>query len=216
MNLTIAKSARFLFKALGVVILLLLGAILVFWLQVSKIKLSEFVPEIDKKREARVLTAFFGIDSDLPLLASLLYIRALGKDGMPLVFSHEIDPNSLKATDFEITTLNGSRFRAEHVTLMPANEEFELRTTLLIGEYVRLEIEGRQLKNVYRLPRTALRDNTRIWLVSKDGKLEIRNVEALWRDAQTVLLTDGIQPGEQLIVSDLSKPVNGMQLQVAP
>jgi RND family efflux transporter MFP subunit len=90
------------------------------------------------------------------------------------------------------------------------------RPPLLIGEYVRLEIEGRKLKNVYRLPRTALRDNTRIWLVSKDGKLEIRNVETLWRDAQTVLLTDGIQPGERLIVSDLSKPVNGMQLQVAP
>jgi len=87
---------------------------------------------------------------------------------------------------------------------------------LLIGEYVRMEIEGRQLKNVYRIPHTALRDNTHIWLVSNDGKLEIRSVEILWRDAQTVLLTDGLQPAEQLIVSDLSKPVNGMQLQVAP
>ena len=96
------------------------------------------------------------------------------------------------------------------------NSTEKKRPPLLIGEYVRIEIEGRKLNNVYRLPRTALRDNTRIWLVSKDGKLEIRNVETLWRDAQTVLLTDGIQPGEQLIVSDLSKPVNGMQLQVAP
>ena len=69
---------------------------------------------------------------------------------------------------------------------------------------------------MYRIPRTALRDNTRIWLVSNDGKLEIRTVETLWRDAQTVLLTDGLQPGEQLIVSDLSKPVDGMPLQVAP
>jgi RND family efflux transporter MFP subunit len=87
---------------------------------------------------------------------------------------------------------------------------------LLIGEYVRMEIEGRQLEKVYRIPRTALRDNTRIWLVSNDGKLEIRSVETVWRDAQTVLLTDGLQPGEQLIVSDLSKPVRGMPLQVAP
>jgi hypothetical protein len=79
-----------------------------------------------------------------------------------------------------------------------------------------MEIEGRQLKNVYRIPRAALRDNTRIWLVSNDGKLEIRDVETLWRDAQTVLLTDGLQPGEQLIVSDLSKPVNDMQVQIAP
>ena len=87
---------------------------------------------------------------------------------------------------------------------------------LLIGEYVRMKIEGRQLKNVYRIPRTALRDNTRIWLISNDKKLEIREVETLWGDAQTVLLTDGLKPGEQLIVSDLSKPVHGMQLQVAP
>ena len=85
---------------------------------------------------------------------------------------------------------------------------------LLIGEYVRMEIEGRQLENVYRIPRTALRDNTRIWLTSKDDKLEIREVQTLWRDEQSVLLTDGLQPGEQLIISDLSKPVHGMQLQV--
>ena len=96
------------------------------------------------------------------------------------------------------------------------NVKEKKRPPLLIGEYVRVEIEGRQLKNIYRIPRTALRDNTRIWLVSNDGKLEIRSVETLWRDAQAVLLTDGLQPGEQLIVSDLSKPVNGMQLQVAP
>ena len=87
---------------------------------------------------------------------------------------------------------------------------------LLIGEYVRIEIEGRQLKNIYRIPRTALRDNTRIWLITNDGKLEIRDIETLWRDAQTVLLTDGLKPGEQLILSDLAKPVHGMQLQVAP
>ncbi len=85
---------------------------------------------------------------------------------------------------------------------------------LLIGEYVRMEIEGRQLENVYRIPRTALRDNTRIWLISKDDKLEIREVQTLWRDEQAVLLTDGLRPGEQLIISDLSKPVHGMQLQV--
>ncbi len=87
---------------------------------------------------------------------------------------------------------------------------------LLIGEYVRMEIEGRQLKNVFRIPRTALRDNAQIWLLSNDGKLEIRTIETLWRDAQSVLLTDGLQPGEQLIVSDLSKPVDGMPLKVAP
>ena len=59
---------------------------------------------------------------------------------------------------------------------------------LLIGEYVRIEIEGRQLQNVYRIPRAALRDDANLWIVSNDGKLDIRQVEIIWRDTQTVLL----------------------------
>jgi RND family efflux transporter MFP subunit len=85
---------------------------------------------------------------------------------------------------------------------------------LLIGEYVRVEIEGRQLKGVYRIPRTALRDDARIWIAAGQGKLEIRTVQTLWRDAQTVLLREGLQPEERLIVSDLPTPVQGMPLQI--
>lgn len=87
------------------------------------------------------------------------------------------------------------------------------RAQLLIGEYLRMEIEGQQLQNVYRIPRSALRDSANIWILSGDGKLEIRRVETLWRSAQTVLLRDGIRPGEQLIVSDIPNPVHGMPLQ---
>jgi RND family efflux transporter MFP subunit len=86
---------------------------------------------------------------------------------------------------------------------------------LLIGEYVRIEIAGRQLQNVYRIPRTALRDDTNLWIVSKDGKLDIRKVETIWRDSQTVLLRNGLEPGDRLIVSDLPSPIRGMPVQVA-
>jgi len=88
------------------------------------------------------------------------------------------------------------------------------RPAILIGEYVRIEIEGRNLPNVYRIPRAALRDNSDIWVVDQDGKLDIRRVEILWRDAETVLLREGLRPDDQLIVSDLPAPVNGMPVQV--
>ncbi|MEE4265298.1 MAG: efflux RND transporter periplasmic adaptor subunit [Desulfobacteraceae bacterium] len=88
------------------------------------------------------------------------------------------------------------------------------RPAILIGEYVRIEIEGRNLPNVYRIPRTALRDNSDIWVVDRDGKLDIRRVEILWRDAETVLLREGLKPEDQLIVSDLPAPINGMPVQV--
>jgi RND family efflux transporter MFP subunit len=86
---------------------------------------------------------------------------------------------------------------------------------LLIGEYVRIEIEGRQLQNVYRIPRTALRDDANLWIVSNDGKLDIRKVVIIWRDPQTVLLREGLEPGDRLIVSDLASPIQGMPVQVA-
>jgi RND family efflux transporter MFP subunit len=86
---------------------------------------------------------------------------------------------------------------------------------LLIGEYVHTDIEGRALESVYRIPRHALRDNSNIWLVSDENKLEIREVKALWRDTETVLLREGLRPGDQLIVSDLAAPINGMDLKVA-
>jgi RND family efflux transporter MFP subunit len=88
------------------------------------------------------------------------------------------------------------------------------RPQLLIGEYVRVEVEGRQIDGAYRIPRSALRDNTHIWIAGKDGTLLIRKVETLWRDADTVLLKEGLRPGERLIVSDLSTPVEGMPLNI--
>ena len=98
-------------------------------------RLSSSVPEIDKTREAKILSAFFGLDNGLTQRARALYWKAPGKDGMPIVFSLEVDPSTLDATDFEVTTKNGTAFDVEAVTLLPAEEEFELRTVLLMGEY---------------------------------------------------------------------------------
>lgn len=100
-----------------------------------ELRLSATVPAIDKTREAKILTVFFGLDNALPRTARIMYKKAYGKDGMPIVFSHELDPGTLDASDFEITTKNGEVFPVEAVSLMPAEEEFELRTVLLIGEY---------------------------------------------------------------------------------
>jgi RND family efflux transporter MFP subunit len=85
---------------------------------------------------------------------------------------------------------------------------------LLIGEYVRVAIQGEQLHEVYRIPRTALRDNTHVWIAGENGKLKILAVETLWRDRDSVLLRNGFRPGDLLIVSDLSTPVDGMAVKV--
>ena len=93
-----------------------------------KLYLSDSVPEVDKKRETKILTAFFGLDNGLTQRARAIYRNAPGLDGMPLVFSHELDPNTLEGFDFAVTTKSGKVFEVEAGSFLPANEEFELRT----------------------------------------------------------------------------------------
>ena len=58
-----------------------------------EVRLSNSVPAVDQTREAKILTAFFGLDNALPGTSRVLYRKAPGKDGMPIVFSLEVEPN---------------------------------------------------------------------------------------------------------------------------
>jgi RND family efflux transporter MFP subunit len=85
---------------------------------------------------------------------------------------------------------------------------------MLIGEYVQADIQGRRIPDAYRIPREALRESSRVWIVGQDGTLDIRNVRVVWRDTQSVILKQGLTPGEQVVVSDLATPVKGMAVDI--
>ena len=85
---------------------------------------------------------------------------------------------------------------------------------LIIGEYVRVAIDGEELHDVFSIPRTALHNDREIWIATQEGKLAIRPVEIIWRDKTNVLVRDGLQPGDLLIISSLAVPVNGMAVRV--
>ncbi len=94
------------------------------------------VAEADVNSEPQaLLSAFFGLDNDLPLLANMLCLGASGKDGMPVVLSRTVDPETLQAEDFRIVTTSGDERTPHCVTLRPAQDPGELRTVLLIGEF---------------------------------------------------------------------------------
>jgi hypothetical protein len=85
----------------------------------------------------QILSAFFGLDDSRRLrLLTFLPCRGFnGKDGMPVIFSDEIDDRTLDAQDFRVTTRSGQTGRVQCVTLRPADEEGEKRTVLVLGEY---------------------------------------------------------------------------------
>ena len=85
---------------------------------------------------------------------------------------------------------------------------------LLIGMYVRVEMDGRTLEDVISLPRSALRDGRNVWILGPDDTLQIREVEIVWRGRDTVLVREGLQDGDRVITSGLAAPVKGMRLQI--
>ncbi|MEM6827037.1 MAG: hypothetical protein AAF553_03765 [Pseudomonadota bacterium] len=86
---------------------------------------------------AELLSAFFGLDNGLPEFLSdrVVCEGAGGKDGMPVIFSHEVDVSTLDPGDFEITKRSGAVGSVTCLTLAPANDPDELRTVLLAGEF---------------------------------------------------------------------------------
>jgi len=91
---------------------------------------------------------------------------------------------------------------------LPAPLEAE-PAPILLGEYVRLEIQGRRLENVIRLPRAALRDNDTVWTV-QNSTLAIRRAEVAWRDTDWVLVSGGLASGDTVVTSELAAPIDGM------
>mgnify|MGYP000293652305 CR=1 FL=1 len=88
------------------------------------------------------------------------------------------------------------------------------RTHLLIGEYVRVEIEGRNLADVILLPRSALHDGNTVWLVTSENTLSIREVTPVWRDEDSIVVKEGLAAGDRLITSALPAPIDGMPLRM--
>jgi len=84
---------------------------------------------------ARLLSAFYGLDNGLGVGANRICLGAAGRDGMPIVLSHTIDPTTLQPEDFSVLTRSGAERTPFCVTLAPARDAGELRTVLLIGEF---------------------------------------------------------------------------------
>lgn len=94
------------------------------------------LPRESSGQSAELTSAFFGLDNGLPRLASRAICRgAFGKDGMPVIFSTEIDHTTMQAGDFLVTTASGATGDMLCVTLLPATDGGELRTVLLVGEF---------------------------------------------------------------------------------
>ncbi|MBC8051397.1 MAG: hypothetical protein H7X92_14805 [Chitinophagales bacterium] len=84
-----------------------------------------------------VWSAYFGVDNVRPARALQNCNLPMNEtfDGIPVVFSSEIDQTTLSASDFSIELKDGTIVTPVCATLGPSDEENEDRTVLLAGQF---------------------------------------------------------------------------------
>lgn len=83
---------------------------------------------------------------------------------------------------------------------------------LIVGDFVKVVIEGNMVENVFRIPLNLIRDNNQLWLM-RDGKLAIEDVDIAYEDRNYAYVKSGINANDLVVTSDIMVPINGMVLQ---
>jgi len=85
---------------------------------------------------------------------------------------------------------------------------------LLPGMFVSVEVEGLTLEDVVPVPRRALRQGGRVWILEGD-RLRIREAEATRTDRDTAYLRSGVSQGERVVVTTLEAVTDNMKVRVS-
>lgn len=87
------------------------------------------------------------------------------------------------------------------------------RPLLSLGSFVAVEIEGLLLRKVVAIPRTVLRAENTVWVADSSGQLEIRSVAVARLGENTAFIESGLEPGEQMVLTNLQGATPGLPLQ---
>jgi hypothetical protein len=86
---------------------------------------------------------------------------------------------------------------------------------LRIGQPVRAAVQGIVLKDVYVIPRTALRGVNRIYLIDPAGPaLRRTEIDPVWSTSEILVIRDSLKPGDWVATSRLPYAPNGAPVEI--
>jgi len=86
---------------------------------------------------------------------------------------------------------------------------------LAMGLFVTVEIDGRILSNAALIPRSALHPDDVVWVVDEDSRLRFRKVRVARFSGEGVVIRDGLQDGDRVVISPIKAVTEGMRVRVA-
>ena len=120
-----------------------------------------------------------------------------------------------------------SRSRMVHVVAQVQNpfQTEDDKPPLVPGMFARVDIKGREVQNIYRLPRYAIRGAKEVWIakhipqppedeLSENKQLIIQPVQIIRMDRQFAYISEGLGDGDIVITSPLETVTDGMTIRV--
>lgn len=83
---------------------------------------------------------------------------------------------------------------------------------MAVGMFVHADIAGVNSRSAMVLPRLALRNANKVYVVNDDNRLEIRSVDVLSTSPERVLVTAGVEAGEKVVTSTIPAAIDGMEV----
>ena len=85
---------------------------------------------------------------------------------------------------------------------------------LRVGTFVKASIQGKVLNNVYKVPRSALLEGSRVGMVDSEQLLVIVPVTVASGDDDYYYISEGLEDGDEIVISALGTPIEGLKLRV--
>ena len=93
--------------------------------------------------------------------------------------------------------------------------ENENAPRLILDSFVRVEIAGNTLENVYAIAENLLHNGKTIWLLSEQNTLDIKAITPIYSESGQVFINvEQLPHNARIIRSNLNTPVQGMRLRV--
>jgi RND family efflux transporter MFP subunit len=89
---------------------------------------------------------------------------------------------------------------------------YDERPPLVMGLFVRVEIEGVTLPAATWLPRSAVHEGDTVYIVDEESRIRFRKVEIARYDRDDVLVSSGLENGEMIVVSTMKIVTEGMKV----
>ncbi len=145
--------------------------------------------------------------------------RQTANAGAPVLFSSRVGEQQHQWQGRLIRTEGSVDIRSRQLFVIgQIDAPYQLqpgRPALKIGQFLEAQIFGKQLKNVFVLPRQAVRGANTVHLIDADNRLQRRELEIIWRDEKQLVASGPLQPGERLSLTTLPFAADGIKVQIA-